>query len=369
MLKRGVFFLLLVNLLVAFVLCGCSDEGPVIDEGEYGHLKLPANIRNLAASPDGCYLLFSVTDTLPEQCCIINTQTYEGEFCETRKTYWGELEALTTPGMEQAGVSITDMTPEGKVLYTGYEYGPDMSNNASIYFSELGLPPEVYHQIDLGAGEAVSGMRPVWQANQEDIYYITAQGVMSYCMAEEQSTLIIPSSELAGLIKENGLSPHAFNIGEGKAELAYYDQGEIMLVTLETGDPELEVIETGITDISNVSFIFGGKYIVLESAYMREFAGYWLEFLDRETGELVEVGKDYLPPERLSNDRDELVFVEYREEGDYKFNLVNSNLGVEDSIAAPREGVLNHSVIRVDSDWYIVEWRQEFTLLKRIVEF
>ncbi len=84
---------------------------------------LPVNARNLAASPRGNYLLFTNGGTQFEPYFMINTQSYEAELCDQRRSYWGELEQLPTPGLEQGRAYSPEFYPDGeKLLYVGYGY-------------------------------------------------------------------------------------------------------------------------------------------------------------------------------------------------------------------------------------------------------
>ncbi len=283
---------------------------------------LPPTAFNLYASPDGEYLLFTMAGAPIDPYHIINTETYEGEICDERGVYWGEIELIPTPGLEFTQVYAPHFSPDGeKLLYVGYEIYEYENVDAVIYLSYPGLPPEVFQQVDLSGDELVQGIRPAWKAEQQGIYYLTAKGVMSYSSEERQAEKIYSARDLNGLVLEDHLAPHSIHVEDDSALLAYYYDGRIKLVDLENDESELEVFDTGVSDIKNIEFIFDGRYIALENAYMYDREGYWLEFYDRQTGDLAELENNYLPLMEdktgyLKTDQGELVINKVEEKGD-----------------------------------------------------
>ena len=320
-------------------------------------LVLPPTAGNLAVSPGGDYLLFTMAGAPIDPYHIINTETYKGEICDDWGVYWGEIEGLPTPGHEPAQVDSPHFSPDGeKLLYVGYELKEYEYVNAVIYLCNLGLPPEVFQQIDLSSDEYIQGIRPAWKADQEGIYYLTAKGVMSYCPEEQQAEKIYSARDLNGLVQEGSLAPHSFHVGDDFAGLAYYYEGRIKLVPLENVEPELEVFDTGLSDISNIEFIFGGKYLALESTYMYDTEGYWLEFLDLQTGELVELENDYLPAGYTTSDQEEMAFIKFDEPKDFEIALLNYSLEEVQSVDIPR---FTGYVIWLNDMWCILESNQD----------
>ncbi len=284
-----------------------ADEEEQIS-GELAFM-LPPTAGNLTASPDGEYLLFTMPAAPIDPYHIINTETYEGEICDDRGIYWGEIEGLPTPGLELTQVDVPHFSPDGeKLLYVGYEIYEYEKVNAVIYLSNLGLPPEVFQQVDLSSDELIQGIRPAWKADQKGIYYLTAKGVMSYSSEEQQAEKVHSVRDLNGLVQDEKLAPHSIYVEVNFALLAYYYDGRLKMVDIENGEPELEVFDTGVSDIENIEFIFDGRYIAMESAYMYDVEGNWLEFYDRQTGELVELENNYLPSMYSKTDQGEMVF-------------------------------------------------------------
>ncbi len=312
-------------------------------------LMLPPTAGNLAVSPDGDYLLFTMAAAPIEPYHIINTETYEGEICDDRGVYWGEIEDLPTPGLEPAQVNSPHFSPDGeKLLYVGYEVKDYRYVNAAIYLCDLELPPEIEHQIDLSGGEFIRGIRPTWKADQRSIYYLTAKGVMSYCPEEQQAEKLHLAEGLKGLVQDDRLAPHAFHVKDDYTWLAYYYEGKIKLVAIENDEPELEVFDTGLSDIKSINFTFDGRYLALENDYMYDRKGYWLEFLDLQTGELVELDNNYLPAGYSTNDQEVMAFIKYNDSNDFEIAILNSSLEEVKTVDVP--GLTRH-VIWLDDHW------------------
>jgi len=401
--KRKVFvsgILGLAFLTAVLITTGCeiTDEEPVVDQVEPDEKEeitdelaeediidealeeevnddlvftLPVNARNLTASPRGDYLLFTNGGTQFEPYFMINMQTYEAEFCDQRRSYWGEVEQLPAPGLEHGRAYSPQFSPGGeKLLYIAYGYEDyDEYGAGSIYLSRPDLPPEVYDQVELESEEIIRGIRPVWKADLSGIYYVTAEGVKSYCTGEGQVDEIILARDLSGLVQENRFAPYAFCVEEDLAWLAYFHEGMIKLASLEDNGEKMEVFDTGLSDIRHVEFIFGGRYLVLESAYMFDVEGHWLEFLDMQTGETVELDNDYLPLMHektgyMKTDHGELIVnkVERKEDSGPVLTpvLLNNKLEKVRSLDLPPE------VFPLDDKWFALERTMEGTKLYKV---
>jgi len=381
---RSVFFSLVIFISASIITSGCEtaeqepgEKEEVADKNEEEELNgdlilmLPMNAGNLVASPQGKYLLFTNGGTQFEPYFMIDVQSYEAEYCDQRNAYWGEVEQLPTPGLEHGRAYSPQFSPDGeKLLYTGYCYEEyDEHGAGSIYLSRLDLPPEIYDRIDLESEEVLEGIRPAWKADQEGIYYITAAGVMSYCSREKQAEEIYPAGDLRGLVQENRLAPYAFYIEDDLARLAYFYEGRIKLVSLENSASELEVFETGLTDISNLEFIFEGTYLVLESAYMFDIEGHWLEFFNMEEREMTELDRNYLPLMAAKTGyqktgQGELVLNKVKEKEDsgpaLTPVLLDSNLEKVQVLDLPLE------IIRVGDIWCVSEKSRKGTALYKV---
>ncbi len=332
---------------------------------------LPVNARNLAASPQGNYLLFTNGGTQFEPYFMIDAQSYEAEYCDQRRSYWGEVEQLPTPGLEHGRAYSPQFSPDGeKLLYVGYGYEDyDEYGAGSIYLSRLDLPPEVYDQVKLEGDELIRGIRPVWKAGLEGIYYITPEGIMSYNSREEQVNNIVPAGDLSGLVQEGSLVPHAFHVEDDLAWLAYFHDGKIKLVSIESGDFELEVFDTGLSDINHLEFIFNGSYLVLESTYMYDIEGHWLELLDMQTGELLALDNDYLPLMQdktgyLKNDQGELILNKVEEKEDT--GPVLTPVVIDENLRKVQSLDLPPDVFRLGDIWCVPERSQKGTALYKV---
>ncbi len=145
---------------------------------------------------------------------MIDTQFYEAEYCDQRRSYWDEVEQLPTPGLEHGRPYSPQFSRMARSCFiVGYGYEEyDEYGAGSIYLSRLDLPPEVYDQVKLEGDKLIRGIRPVWKADLEGIYYIISEGIMSYNSSEEQVNNVVPVGELSGLVQENRLAPHAFHM-------------------------------------------------------------------------------------------------------------------------------------------------------------
>ena len=340
-----------------------TEEVDAVDEKEEeinGELvfMLPPTAGNLAASPKGDYLAFTMAGAPIDPYHIINTETYQSEICDDRGIYWGEIEYLPTPGLEYAQVKAPHFSPDGeKLLYMGYEVFDYEYVNAVIYLCNLGLPLEAESQVDLSDDEVIPGIRPVWKADGEGIYYLTTKGVISYSPENQQAEIIYSASDLSGpLVQNNRLAPHSFHVINDKAMLAFNYEDKIEIVSLDANHSDLELFETGLSDISSIELIFDGRYIVLESAYMYDIEGHWLEFLDLRSGELVELDNNYLPAGYAINDQQEMAFIRVNEPGDYELAILNESLEEAQTADIPW---LTGNVIWLDSAWCMLGRGQE----------
>ena len=331
-------------------------------------LMLPPTAGNLAASPGGDYLLFTMAAAPIDPYQIINTETYEGEICDDRGVYWGEIEGLPAAGMNTAQVNAPHFSPDGEeLLYVGYEIKEYKYVSAAIYLCELGLPPEIKHQIDLSEDEFIKGIRPAWNAEQRGIYYLTAKGIMSYCPEKQQPEKLYPAKELNGLVQEDSLAPHAFHVTDDYTWLAYYYGGKINLVELgEDDEPELEVFDLGLSNLQSINFIFDGSYLALESEYMYDREGYFLEFLDMQKGDLAEPANDYLPAGYSQNEQEEMAFTKYKGSNDFEIAIINSSLEEVKSGSIPGSTPHAGHVIWLDDAWCVLRGNQEGSPLYKV---
>ncbi len=152
----------------------------------------------------------------------------------------------------------------------------------------------------------------------------------------------------------SSLAPHSIHAEDDFAVLAYYYDGRIKLVDIESDETELEVFDTGLSDIEIIEFIFDGRYIAMESAYMYDKEGYCLEFLDLQEGEPAELENDYLPAGYSTNYQKEIAFIKYNESNDFDIAILNSSLEEVKTVGIPE---LIRSVIWLDGHWHMFDRR------------
>lgn len=322
---------------------------------------LPPTAGNLTVSPDGNFLLFTMAAAPIEPYHIINTGTYEGEIHDDWGIYWGEIEYLPTPGLEVAQVEAPRFSPDSvKLLYMGYEVDYYEYVKTVIYIFNTGLPLEAEHQIELSDDEFIRGIRPAWKADQQGIYYLTSKGVMRYCLEEKQAEILHPAEDLNGLVRDEGLAPHSFHVEDDFAGLAYFYEGKIEIIPLENDHLERERFDTGLKDISSIEFIFGGRYLAMESDLD---TGRWLKFFDLQPGEMVELESNYLPAGYVVSDQHEMAFIKYTQAGDFELAILNQSLEEILTVDLPRPTV---SVIWLDNAWCVLGSNQDGNPLYKI---
>ncbi len=368
--RVALFFLLIMTTALTTSACDVIDPLPEVDQPDPKEktdvindlneqrsedaiaeilLMLPPTTGNLTVSPNGEYLLFTMAGAPIDPYHIISTETYEGEICDDWGIYWGEIEYLQTPGLEPAQVYAPHFSPDGKkLLYVGYELYDYENIDAAIYLADPGLPPKVFQQVDLSGDELIQGIRPIWKADQKGIYYLTAKGVTSYSSEEQQTKILHSAESLNGLVQVDSLAPYSFHVKDNFASLAYYYEGNIKIVTLETDHPGSTVYYTGLSDIQSIEFIFDGNYIALRKANIYDREGHWLEFLDLQTGVLVELDGNYLPAGYSTNDKEEMAFIKYNESNDFAIAILNSSLEEVKTVGIPEP---TGYVIWLDEQW------------------
>lgn len=320
-------------------------------------LMLPPTAGNLAASPDGNFLLFTMAAAPVEPYHILNTETYEGEIRDDWGIYWGEIEYLSTPGLEVAQVEAPRFSPDSeKLLYVGYEVDHYEYVNAAIYIFNAGLPPEAEFRVELSGNEFIHGIRPAWKADQRGIYYITAKGVMSYCPEKQQAEKLHSAEALSGLVQDEGLAPHSFLVKDDFAGLAYFYEGEIEIVPLKNDHFKRERFDTGLVEISGIEFIFDGRYLALGSDLMFDKTGHRLKFYDLQSGKMVELESNYLPAGYVVNDRQEMAFIKINEAGDFELTILNESLEEVQTAGLPR---FTGNVVWLDSAWCVLGSNQD----------
>ena len=305
--------------------------------------------RRLDVSPDGKCLLTKSHPHYPiyEWAAFIE-ETGAGEALNGKPPEdFDSAALLPTPGADrQPHIHYPAFTPDGdKLLYVGHEY----MDGAAIYFAYAGLPPEVFHRLELDSGYII---KPAWKANQEGIYYITEKGLFSYLLENEEANMLYSSSELEGFPE---VSNYTFNINSDYAELAWFNDGRLLILDLESEQYDPEVIKTGIaSEAAKVSYIFDGKYIAL--ALVEDS----LTLVNRESGELTEIDYKYEMTDYLNtyawNEHGELAVLQEERDPAFgqKLSLYNENLEKIDQIAA-REMPRNSSeIVWLGDSWGVL---------------
>jgi len=309
--------------------------------------------RRLDVSPDGKYLLTKSHPHYPiyEWAAFIE-ETGAGEALNGKPPEdFDSAALLPTPGVEQQPhIHYPAFTPDGdKLLYVGHEY----MDEAAIYFAYAGLPPEVFHRLEINS-DVEGGVRivPAWKANQEGVYYVTKKGLFSYTMEDEEANMLYSSSELEGF---PGVSNYTFNINSDIAELAWFIDGRLIILDLENEQYEPEVIETDIaSEAAKVSYIFDGKYIAL--ALVEDS----LTLVNRESGELTEIDYKYEMTDYLNtyawNEHGELVVLQEEKDSDFgqKLSLYNENLEKIDQISTGKMPRNSSEIVWLGDCWGVL---------------
>jgi len=291
-----------------------DTAGEILFKGHYaGH--------RLDVSPDGKYILIKSHPHYPiYEWSAFFEETGAGEALNGNLPEdFDSAALLPTPGADrQPHIHHPAFTPHGdKLLYVGHEYMED----ATIYFAQTGLPPEVFHHLEIDSGYII---KPAWKANQEGIYYITEKGLFSYLLENEEANMLYSSSVLEGF---PGVNNYTFNINSDYAELSWFNDGRLLILDLESEQYDPEVIETGIaSEAAKVSYIFDGKYIAL--ALVEDS----LTLVNRESGELTEIDYKYEMTDYLNtyawNEHGELAVLQEKRDPAFgqKLSLYNENL-------------------------------------------
>jgi len=344
-----------------------EKEEEVKEEAEdtAGEILLKAQYagRRLDVSPDGKYILTKSHPHYPiYKWSAFVEETGAGEALNGKRPEdFDSAVLLPTPGADrQPHIHHPAFTPDGdKLLYVGHEYMED----ATIYFAQTGLPPEVFHRLEIDSGYIIM---PAWKANQEGIYYITEKGLFSYLLENEEANMLYSSSELEGF---PGVSNYTFNINSDYAELAWFNDGRLLILDLESEQYDPEVIETGIaSEAAKVSYIFDRKYIAL--ALVEDS----LTLVNRESGELTEIDYKYEMTDYLNtyawNEHGELAVLQEERDPAFgqKLSLYNENLEKIAQIAT-REMPRNSSEIVWLGDSWGVLIRNENSLKIHAITF
>ncbi len=332
-----------------------KEQGEEEPEGSAGEIIIESQRsgRRLVVSPDGKFLLTKEAE-LPERPVypIYNLDDYIEETDGGEKLNdklpedFDAVELLPVPEAEgYVHIHHPTFTPDGdKLLYVGYEY----MDRATIYFSHVGLPPKVFHRLEVDSGHTI---KPSWKANQEGIYYITEEGLFSYLLEEEEEpSMLHSSSELEGF---PGTTNYTFNISSDYAELAWYYEGNLKILDLTTDRYDPEVIETEIDmESTEVSYIFEGKYIALSLVEDS------LTLMARETGEFTEIDYKYKMTDYLNtyawNDLSQLAVLQETDNSarGLQLTLYNEELEKIRSKDVPRN---SSEVVWLGDSWGVLE--------------
>ncbi len=313
-------------------------------------------------SPGENFLFFTVPSDPGALYHVIDLTAVEICSQSVPEIEWEAIEALPIPYI-MGHTHHLQITDDGSnLLYATSEILWDESDNGAkttIIFSRPNYPPEVLHQLELTGEEvpyaAFAGpyISPAWGPGADNIFYLTLSGIYRYSTVDSRKILVRPSAELPGLAGKKQLPPHAFYLDGNNKELAYYNEGAIYLVSLinKADTPEMIKVDTADNDIVGLEYLFGGKYLVLEDGYTGWGFGLndlSLTFVDRQSGEVVLEGNDYLPAGYILDDLGQMFFKSLGSDNRGYFVLLDSSLS-EISIISAKD------IIPVDKFLYYVD--------------
>ncbi len=321
-------------------------------------------------SPESDLLYFTMPSAPGTLYHVIDLSAVEIGAKTAPEIEWEALEPLETPSImgNTYHLQISDdganlLYAASEILWDETEYG----EKTVIYFSRPNFPPGVTHQLELTGDEvpvstyAGSGIIPIWEQGGENIYFLTLSGVYRYSTGDRERTLILPAAELPGLTGEGQLAPHAFYLEGENKELAYYEDGTIHLVSLvdKVGSPEKIKVEHSDNEIAGLRYLFDGRFLALENGYTGWGYGIndlVLTFVDRQSGEVVLQGNDYLPAGYMLDDQGRMLFKSRGQNTQGYFVLLDSSLSEFSRVSA--KGIISVEefffyvdIIRLNGRW------------------
>ena len=320
-------------------------------------------------SPDGKLLYFTMPSAPGTLFHVIDLSAVEIGSEPAAEIEFEAAEPLQTTSvmgetyhLQIAGDGSSLLYATSEIQWDETEYG----EKTIIYFSRPDFPPDVDHQLELVGDEVPysfggAGIKPVWEAGTDNIYFLTLYGVYRYSTEERKKTLIYPSADLPGVIRDGQLAPHAFYLDGEHKELAYYNDGVIYIVSLtnKVGNPETIIVDPGDDYIAGLEYLFNGSYLVLEDGPTS--SGYGLDnlsltFVERQSGAVLLESNDYLPAGYILDDQGLMLFKGRGIDNRGYFALLDSNLNETSRISAtgimpPEEFFYSTNAIRPDGRW------------------
>lgn len=332
-------------------------------------LTLSFTAGDFIISADNNFLYFTIPSAPGSLYHLIDLTAAEVDLQSTPKIEWEAIEALPTPSIIGNTYHLQITADSSNLLYTTSEIlwdETEYGQKTVIYFSRPDFPPDIYDQVEFTGDEVPfanngSVIEPFWNEGNNKVFYLTPSGIYKYSTEDRKQTLIRPAEELAGLVWEGHLAPHAFYLESGKKELAYYSDGTIYLVSLvnRTSKPEKIIIDQGDRDFVGIDYLFDGSYLILKDGYAK--SGYWLDdlsltFVNRHSGEVIMEDNDYLPAGYNLDDQGRMFFKSRGPDKEGYFVLLDSNFIEHSRVPArdivPDETFLSFTnVIRLDEHW------------------
>lgn len=320
-------------------------------------------------SPNGKLLYFTMPSAPGTLFHVIDLSAVEIGSEPAAEIEFEAAEPLQTPSvmgetyhLQIAGDGSSLLYATCEIQWDETEYG----EKTVIYFSRPDFPPDVDHQLELAGDEVPyslgsSGIKPVWEPDTGNVYYLCLTGLYRYSIDEGRKTVIRAASDLPGLTRDGQLAPHAFYLDGDHKELAYYNDGVIYIVSLtnRVDNPETIIVDPGDDYIFDLEYLFNGSYLVLEDGPASQ--GYGLDnlsltFVERQSGAVLLEGNDYLPAGYILDDHGLMLFKGRGIDNRGYFALLGSNLNETSRISAtgimpPEEFFYSTNAIRPDGRW------------------
>jgi hypothetical protein len=249
-----------ILMIICLVVLGCTQvilPDKEIDEKAPEDSEFRAEVMagllptsfNMVVSPAGDCLVFHVAGAPVSPFFVIDLNT-------------GEYEQFSYPEPRLADPGRVNFSSDGKRLV--YSVFLQEEQEGLICFSHVGDPSDIYQTLPLPKEELLGDARPVWNADQSAIYYITATGLWVYRFDEGKSRQLYSTSEIPGLIAEmKELAPLTYSIQPGEEKLAYFHEGVIRVVML--GDELGTLIEIPVkSTVSGMEISQDGKYLLFD---------------------------------------------------------------------------------------------------------
>ncbi|EEG77326.1 hypothetical protein [Dethiobacter alkaliphilus] len=317
-----------------------GNEALLIGDNELFNLitkTLPSVTMYIEGDLNQNYVIFQVAAAPADPYYIVDLNEWDQNHENLAELRDSVAQRLPAPGL--------DDLEEGNLVYPNYSAEPQISpdgskliysyyseelteeeiinNKVAIYVADLELPLNVTHKIILEGETFAQGILPVWNEEQTGIYYVTPKGLKSYSFAKKQAEIILPATELTGLIMGEdvkSIAPHAISVNGRGRRLAYLEDEKIKIVSFNDNAEEKTLDTEAATEITDLEFLFNGQYIALNGG---------ANIFNVDTGEVTELKGEGRYISYAWNDQEELLvlFVQEDDVGDnLELRLYNSEL-------------------------------------------